>query len=95
MPRKKIEATTAPADAVRLLSVLATESEPADTITIESDGKAYTVYERQILLHLTCALLGQQPYGTHPDAVVSRHKDALKNAEAILPLYLAVAHKDA
>lgn len=74
--------------------VLATEIKPADTITIESDGKAYTVYERSILLQLTGVLLGQQPYGMEPHVVVNRARDALKNAEAILPMYLEVAHKD-
>ncbi|BEQ12873.1 hypothetical protein Ep4_014 [Pseudomonas phage Ep4] len=58
-------------------------------------AKKYSPAELGTLLSIATSLLGQQPYGTHPDAVLSRAKAAFDNAEAILPLYQALADKDA
>ena len=70
-------------------AVLATE------IADPRAGKLYSSHELDVLLRLATSLLGQQTYGTHPDAVLSRARDAFCNAEAILPIYRDLADKDA
>lgn len=75
----------------KALAVLATESGGVDPRA----GKLYSDAELDVLLRLATSLLGQQTYGTHPDAVLSRARDAFCNAEAILPIYRDLADKDA
>lgn len=91
--RKKatVETAQAEADATGTPVPVATG---VDTVVVAVPRK-YTDEQREALLTMAMTVLGQLPYGAHPDVVVNRTKLAFEQAELMLPVYEATVNKEA